>query len=61
MTILRRVIGTMCIIIGMIGLLMPVLPGWVFIITGIYFVSPHTYYKGKEKIKSIFRLKRRTL
>lgn len=33
--LIRRIIGVICLIIGVIGLLMPVMPGWPFIIPGI--------------------------
>lgn len=36
----RRIIGAICVVIGIIGLLMPVLPGWPFLIPGIALLGP---------------------
>lgn len=33
--LIRRIIGAFCLVLGIIGLLMPVLPGWPFLIPGI--------------------------
>jgi hypothetical protein len=33
--ILRRVIGMICLFIGVLGLLLPILPGWPFIVPAI--------------------------
>ena len=33
--LLRRIIGALFLIIGIIGLIMPILPGWPFLIPGI--------------------------
>jgi uncharacterized membrane protein YbaN (DUF454 family) len=34
-TIVRRVVGIICLIIGILGLLLPILPGWPFIVPAI--------------------------
>jgi hypothetical protein len=33
--LVRRIIGAICVAIGILGLLMPILPGWPFLIPGI--------------------------
>jgi hypothetical protein len=33
--IIRRVVGLICLLIGILGLLLPILPGWPFIIPAI--------------------------
>jgi hypothetical protein len=33
--LLRRIVGAICVAIGILGLLMPILPGWPFLIPGI--------------------------
>jgi hypothetical protein len=35
LNILRRIIGAICVVIGILGILLPVLPGWPFLIPGI--------------------------
>lgn len=39
MIILRRVLGTILFIVGVLGLLLPVLPGFLLIGVGLYFLS----------------------
>jgi len=38
--LVRRIIGAICVVIGIIGLLMPVMPGWPFLIPGIALLGP---------------------
>ena len=38
--LVRRIIGAICVVIGIIGLLMPILPGWPFLIPGIALLGP---------------------
>jgi hypothetical protein len=33
--IIRRIVGLICLLIGLLGLLLPILPGWPFIIPAI--------------------------
>lgn len=33
-TILRRIAGVFLVLLGLIGLLMPILPGWLFLVPG---------------------------
>jgi hypothetical protein len=35
LNIVRRIIGAICVIIGVLGILLPILPGWPFLIPGI--------------------------
>jgi len=32
--VLRRVAGVLLVLLGVVGLLMPILPGWIFLIPG---------------------------
>lgn len=41
----KIIIGIICLIIGLIGLLLPILPGWVFIFAAIYLLFPE---RGKD-------------
>jgi uncharacterized protein YqgC (DUF456 family) len=34
-----HILGWSCIMIGMLGIILPVLPGFVFVILGVYFLS----------------------
>lgn len=36
----KIIIGVISILIGIIGLVLPILPGWVLIFAGIYLLSP---------------------
>ena len=38
--LLRRIIGAICVIIGILGILLPILPGWPFLIPGIALLGP---------------------
>ena len=38
--LLRRVIGAICVFIGILGILLPILPGWPFLIPGIALLGP---------------------
>ena len=40
--IIFDVIGAVCILIGLVGFALPLLPGFVFIIIGIYIFSLHS-------------------
>lgn len=33
-------LGILSLILGLVGLLLPILPGWVFIFAGIYLIFP---------------------
>ena len=39
---LRWIIGIIFIIIGISGLILPIMPGWIFLILGIYFIGEDT-------------------
>lgn len=41
MKVLRILAGIVLVIIGVIGLLIPVMPQWPFIIPGLMLLSPH--------------------
>jgi hypothetical protein len=37
---IRTVLATLCFVVGIIGLVFPILPGWVFIFAGIFVLGP---------------------
>jgi uncharacterized membrane protein YbaN (DUF454 family) len=41
----RVLLGAVVVSIGILGLLVPIMPGWVFIIPGLVLISPE---KGKR-------------
>lgn len=41
--LIRRIVGIICVIVGVIGLLMPILPGWPFLIPGIALLAVATH------------------
>lgn len=49
--------GVGLVIIGLIGLIMPVMPGWVFLIPGLVILSRHFHWAkrllqwGREKME----------
>jgi len=45
---IKIVFGIVLLIIGITGLLLPILPGWLFIILGISFL-------GSKRIKKLFQ------
>ncbi len=48
MSWLRIVVGTGLVILGIIGLILPIMPGWVFLIPGLVILS--------ERFHSVRRL-----
>ncbi|MBC7472330.1 MAG: hypothetical protein H7196_03680 [candidate division SR1 bacterium] len=38
----RIIIGTGLVVLGVIGIILPVMPGWIFLIPGIILVFPFT-------------------
>jgi len=50
---LSLIVGTLSIIIGFLGLLLPLIPGWLLIFFGILIISP---FHG-QKIISFFKEK----
>ncbi|MFH1284329.1 MAG: PGPGW domain-containing protein [Candidatus Peregrinibacteria bacterium] len=55
---LRIIVGTFSIVLGIIGFLIPFMPGWLLVFFGIILISPH---HGKRVIswvkQKIFRMK----
>ncbi len=50
-------VGIFFIILGFIGFLLPLTPGWAFIFIGILFISPHHGKKAVARIKELlFRI-----
>jgi len=53
--IIRILLGIAIIMIGIVGLIVPIMPGWLFIIPGLVLINPE---KGKiigNKLKSKVR------
>lgn len=57
MNILKKILGVMLIILGISGILLPVLPGWVFVFAGIYLICPNRYKVLKERLIKLFGIK----
>jgi len=38
----RIIAGVLLILVGIVGLMLPVMPGWIFIFPGIYLLGPDT-------------------
>jgi uncharacterized membrane protein YbaN (DUF454 family) len=49
--------GIVLISLGFIGLVLPIMPGWLLIAAGIALISPKFGERMLEKIKSIFGAK----
>jgi uncharacterized membrane protein YbaN (DUF454 family) len=45
------------ILLGLSGIVLPVLPGWVFIFAGIYLISPRRHKSIKNWLIKFFKLK----
>lgn len=41
---LRLVAGILLTVLGVLGLLLPVLPGWIFLIPGLVILSAHFHW-----------------
>ena len=51
--ILRLALGWLCIILGVMGFLLPIIQGWPFMVLGLYFLSRH--FPWAQKILDKFR------
>jgi uncharacterized membrane protein YbaN (DUF454 family) len=58
--VIKRILGTVMIIIGLSGIVLPVLPGWVFIFAGIYLISPGKHRSIKNWLMRTFNMRRDT-
>lgn len=54
-TFLKKIIGSFLIILGIIGLIFPILPGWIFIFIGLEFMGINLIFF--DKIKEYVRKK----
>lgn len=61
MGILKKIAGAAMIILGLSGIVLPVLPGWVFIFAGIYLISPRKHKSIKNWLIKVFKIKGRTV
>jgi uncharacterized membrane protein YbaN (DUF454 family) len=59
--ILKKIAGAAMIILGLSGIVLPVLPGWVFIFAGIYLISPRKHKSIKNWLIKVFKIKGRTV
>jgi uncharacterized membrane protein YbaN (DUF454 family) len=55
--IVKRILGSVMIILGLCGIALPILPGWVFVFAGIYLISPRRHRSIKNWLIKLFRLK----
>jgi uncharacterized membrane protein YbaN (DUF454 family) len=39
--VFRIILGTVLILVGIVGLIMPIMPGWVFIIPGLVILADY--------------------
>jgi hypothetical protein len=53
----QKAIGTILIVIGLLGLILPILPGWLFILPGVSILHPplKVAMLQFEKTKKIFK------
>ena len=61
MGIMKKIAGTAMVILGLSGIILPVLPGWVFIFAGIYLISPRKHQSIKRWLIKVFKIKGRTV
>ena len=47
--------GIVLILLGLLGLVLPVMPGWLLIAAGVALISPKYGERLFEKIKTMFR------
>lgn len=61
MAVFKWIAGGVCVIIGLSGLVLPVLPGWALILLGVYLIYPRKYKRIMRRIKAILKLREKTL
>lgn len=61
MAVFKWIAGGVCVIIGLSGLVLPVLPGWALILLGVYLIYPCKYKRIMRRIKAILKLREKTL
>lgn len=49
--LLRKTVGICLLVIGIIGLIVPIVPGWLFIIPGLIILKINIFKKYFDKIK----------
>lgn len=49
--ILRKVIGILLIAIGILGLIFPIVPGWIFLIPGLIILKINIFKKYFDRIR----------
>lgn len=54
-TLLERIVGIFLIILGILGIFLPILPGWIFIFVGLEFLGINLIFF--DKIKEYVRKK----
>lgn len=59
MNIIKKISGGFLILLGISGIVLPILPGWVFVFGGIYLICPQRYKRIKERLVKLFSLKER--
>jgi uncharacterized membrane protein YbaN (DUF454 family) len=53
--LLRQLSGVFLVIIGILGIILPVMPGWIFLIPGLVILSEH--YSWAKRVLSWAREK----
>ena len=54
-SLLKKIIGVFLVIIGIIGLILPIMPGWIFLILGIGMIDKRYQEYVKRKFKFFSR------
>jgi uncharacterized membrane protein YbaN (DUF454 family) len=49
-SLLRKIIGIILVIIGIFGLIMPIIPGWLFLIPGMLILNVRWFKNYFKKI-----------
>lgn len=55
---LRRLLGACLIILGILGLILPIMPGWIFLIPGVFLIGRDTALTG-WMVTRVLRIRRR--
>ncbi len=60
-TILRLGMATVMILLGILGLIFPIMPGWIFLIPGIILLAPNTRFSRwiRSRVRLLSRRWRR--
>ena len=48
-TPLRIAGGALLVLVGIVGLILPIMPGWVFVLAGLTMLAPHSFGQWVKK------------